>query len=81
MTGTAGATYLYAGDGNRVQKAGVNPKLYWRGEGTDTLAESDLSGTMLEEYIFFSGKRIARRDVNVTPEVVHYYYSDHRGSG
>ena len=73
-------TLRRAGDENRVQKLGVNPKLYFCGSSTDPMLETDLSGAASEEYIFFNGKRIARRDVNVTPQVVHYYYSDHLGS-
>jgi len=40
--------------------------------------ETSLSGTNLEEYIFFNGKRVARRDVSGS--VVHYYFADHLGS-
>ncbi len=75
-----GSTYTYDGDGNRVKKAGTNAKLYWRAGGMAAIAESDLNGNVSEEYIFFGGKRIARRDVNVTPQVVHYYFLDHLGS-
>jgi hypothetical protein len=38
--------------------------LYWKGTGSETLDESDLSGNALEEYIFFNDQRIARRDVS-----------------
>jgi YD repeat-containing protein len=69
----SGINYIYDGDGNRVEKS--NGTLYW---GSGPLAESDLSGTMLREYIFFNGKRIARRDVSAN--AVHYYFSDHLGS-
>lgn len=76
---TAGYTYTYDGDGNRVKKAnGSAGTLYWRGPGGDPIAESSLTGTMLEEYIFVSGKRVARRDVSTN--TVHYYLSDHLGS-
>jgi RHS repeat-associated protein len=44
----------------------------------DPLSESSLTGTSQEEYIFFGGLRVARRDV--TGSVVHYYFSDHLGS-
>jgi RHS repeat-associated protein len=33
---------------------------------------------MLEQYVFFGGARVARRDVS--PSAVHYYFSDHLGS-
>ena len=71
---TAGVTYAYDGDGNRVKKS--SGTLYW---GT-TLAESDLTATASswKEYIFFAGKRVARREA--VDNKAHYYYSDHLGS-
>ncbi len=78
-------TYFYDGDGNRVQKCGANPctgsqagTLYWRGATGEVLAESGRTGNMLEEYIYFGGQRIARRDAGTGN--VHYYFSDHLGS-
>lgn len=55
--------YLYDGDGKRVEKtSGATPyKLYWYGMNPDALVESDGSGNITDEYIFFYGKRIARR--------------------
>ncbi|PYV68508.1 MAG: hypothetical protein DMG96_36250 [Acidobacteria bacterium] len=79
LTGTAGWTYTYDGDGKRVKKTnGSAGTLYFNGTGSDPVAENSLSGGNLEEYIFFNGKRVARRDV--TGSVVHYYFSDHLGS-
>ena len=79
LTGTAGWTYTYDGDGKRVKKTnGSAGTVYFTGTGSDPIAENSLSGTNLEEYIFFNGKRIARRDVSGS--VVHYYFSDHLGS-
>ncbi len=89
INATANLSYIYDGDGNRVEKCtegtspgacatGATGTLYWRNIGGDTLAESTLAGTMQEEYVFFSGKRIARRDVS--GGAVHYYFSDHLGS-
>src|SRR5260221_6640693 len=40
------------------------------------VGESDLTGTMKSEYIFFGGERVARRDL-VAPTGVFYYFSDH----
>lgn len=77
LTATSGAAYTYDGDGKRVKNS--NGTLYWTGTGSDTLAESDLSGTMQKEYIFFNGKRVARRDLPGTPST-KYYFSDHLGS-
>jgi len=73
---TAGVTYTYDGDGERVKKS--SGTLYWTGTGSDALAESDLSGNISKEFIFFGGKRIARLDL--PGGAVHYYFSDHLGS-
>ena len=50
-------------------------KLYWYGMGSDPLDESDASGNLTDEYVFFGGKRIARR--NVSSGNVFYYFADH----
>jgi RHS repeat-associated protein len=70
-----GVTYTYDGDGKRVMKSGGT--LYW---GAGPLAESDLMGSAAswKEYIFFEGKRVARRDA--VDSSVHYFFSDHLGS-
>jgi RHS repeat-associated protein len=74
---TAGTTtYVYDGDNLRVKT--TSGKLYWRGVGSDALVESDLSGTITDEYVFFNGKRIARR--NASSGAVTYFFSDHLGS-
>jgi hypothetical protein len=57
---TAGVTYTYDGDGNRVKKS--SGKLYWYGSGSVILDESDATGNITNEYIFFGGKRLARRE-------------------
>jgi len=74
---TAGVTYTYDGDGKRVKKS--NGKLYWYGTGSDPLAETDLSGSVTNEYVFFAGKRIARRNVQLFGSV-YYYFADHLGT-
>jgi RHS repeat-associated protein len=51
---------------------------YWRGPTGDPIFESSLTGANQEEYIFFNGERIARRDV--ASGAIHYYFSDHLGS-
>jgi RHS repeat-associated protein len=71
----ASVNYTYDGDGDRVQKS--NGKLYWYGTGSDPLMETDLSGNLTDEYIFFGGKRIARRD---SSNNVVYYAADHLGT-
>src|SRR6266566_3994160 len=79
MTSTAGVTYTYDGDGKRVKKS--SGKLYWYGMGSDPLDETDLTGSTsnasFNEYIFFGGKRIARRD---STNAVNYYFADHLGT-
>jgi RHS repeat-associated protein len=91
---TSGYRYIYDGDGKRVEKcqaatattacptSGTTGTLYWRGTGSDTLAETNLGGTQQEEYIFFNGQRIARRDISSTGGTagLHFYFSDHLGS-
>ena len=79
-------TYYYDGDGNRVQKGIANPctsgsspgTLYWFGAGGNVLDESSRTGTMQNEYVYFNGQRIARRDL--PSGNVHYYFSNHLGS-
>ena len=75
MTAGAGVTYFYDGDGRRVRKS--NGKLYWYGMSSDALVETDNAGTSYTEFVFFGGKRIARRDNGAA---VFYYFSNHLGS-
>jgi RHS repeat-associated protein len=76
--GTAGYTYLYDGDGNRVEKAsGGTGTLYWPDASGEALVETDLAGGLQHQYAFFNGKRVARRDADNS---VRYYFSDHLGS-
>jgi len=76
-------TYVYDADGKRLIKcAGTFPTcasatLYWTGMG-NTLDETGWTGTFSEEYVFFNGKRVARRDG--TSNTVHYFLADHLGS-
>jgi RHS repeat-associated protein len=41
------------------------------------LAETDLSGNLIREFIYFNGERVARRESNGT---VYYFFSDHVGT-
>lgn len=68
--------YTYDGDGRRVEKSAGT--IYWPGAGGETLAESDLSGNINEEYIYFNGGRVAR--VDRPSGLIHYYVSDPLGS-
>ncbi len=74
-----GVTYTYDGDGKRVEKS--SGKIYWYGMGSDVLDETDLTGSTINsafnEYAFFTGKRIARRNSSNT---VFYYFADHLGT-
>jgi RHS repeat-associated protein len=76
MTTTAGVSYTYDGDGKRVRKS--DGTLYWLGNGLDPLAESDAAGNITDEYVFFGGRRIARRQL--PSGTLHFYFSDHLGS-
>lgn len=68
----AGVTYTYDGDGKRVAKS--TGKLYWSGTGRNSLAESDGSGNVTDEFAFFGDKRIAKRN---SLGNVYYYIADH----
>jgi len=72
-------TYSYDGDGKRVEKSGG--KIYWHGGGPEALDETDLSGntnnSTFSEYVFFGGKRVARRDYQSN---IYYYFADHLGT-
>jgi len=72
----AGVNYTYDGDGDRVQKS--NGKIYWYGAGSEILDESDSTGNITDEYIFFGGKRIAHRVVS--GNAIYYYAEDFLGS-
>jgi RHS repeat-associated protein len=72
----AGVTYSYDAAGDRMEKS--SGTFYWYGAGGAVLAESDLSGNINEEYIFFNGQRLAR--VDRPSGTVHYYFSDQLGS-
>ena len=78
---TTPAWYTYDGDGKRVIKTAQSEnRLYWTGTGSDTLTETDLSGTPTADYIYFNGKRVARLDTPSGSGTVRYYFSDHLGS-
>jgi len=73
LTGAAGYAYTYDGDGNRVRKSTSSTgTLYWY-MTPGIVGESDLSGNLTDEYVFFDGERVARKSTNG----VFYYFSDH----
>lgn len=75
VTSVAGVTYSYDGNGLRVMKS--NGTIDWRGTGGNTLVETNLTGGLQSEYIFFNGARIARRDSSGN---VYYFFTDHLSS-
>ena len=68
--------YVYDGDGRRVKKNTGSNTLYWYDTGGNVLDET-ANANLTSEYIYFGGKRIARRDADNS---VHYYFSDHLGT-
>jgi RHS repeat-associated protein len=83
ITNTAGVSYRYDANGERVIKCtGTYPScssatLYWKGTGSDALVETSWTGAINSEYVFVNGKRVARRDSSGS---VYYYFSDHLGT-
>ncbi len=53
--------------------------LYWRDVDGNVLEEWNHSAQELREYIYFNGRRIARRDPG-PPERVYYFFQDHLGT-
>jgi RHS repeat-associated protein len=76
FVGVSTNNYSYDGDGRRVKKTGP-VALYWYGATGSVLDETGSAGALTSEYIFFNGKRVARRDADNS---VKYYFSDHLGS-
>jgi RHS repeat-associated protein len=75
MNSAAGVNYTYDGDGQRVEKS--SGTLYWYGPGGEVLDETDLKGNLTSEYVYFNGRRIARRNASGS---VYYYAGDFLGS-
>ena len=71
----AGVTYTFDGAGERVKDS--SSRLYWYGVDGSVLAETDASGNMMNEYVFFDGIRVARRDSSGN---VYYYFGNVLGS-
>ena len=71
-----GYTYYYDGNGARMEKTtGSTGTMYWPDPSGENLAETSLTGTINEEYIFFNGQRIAR--IDRPSGTVNYYFSNH----
>jgi RHS repeat-associated protein len=82
---TAGYSYLYDGDGQRVAKCTSTGQsstcptsstgtIYLRNLGNESALETDLSGNVQNEYIFFNGDRVVRSDSSFA---LHYYFHNH----
>ena len=72
----SGYTYIYDADGNRVEKTGSTGTLYWY-MTPGIVTESDLTGALKSEYVFFDGERVARKDFSGSTTSIAYYFSDH----
>lgn len=71
LTSGGGVNYTYDGMGRRVQKS--TGEISWYDTKGHLLATSDSSGNLINEYIYFGGRRIARREAN---GAVYYYFND-----
>jgi hypothetical protein len=60
LTKAGGVTCTCDGDGKRMEKS--SGTLYFYGTSGDPLVETNGSGGNAKEYVFFGGRRIARRD-------------------
>jgi RHS repeat-associated protein len=78
LSSTAGTNYLYDANGNRVKKSsGSTGTLYWYAS-PGIIAETDLTGALKSEYVFFAARRVAR--IDSPGNSVHYYLADHLSS-
>jgi len=91
LIATAGTSYIYDGDGQRIEKCteasnaqGPLPGIcsttatgmfYWHSLDGGTLAESDLGGKWTAVYGLIRGLIGSR--VDLPANVVHYYFQDH----
>ena len=69
-------TYSYDADGVRISKS--TGTMYWLGSSSEVLAETDLTGAINEEYVYFGGTRIAR--VDRPTNLATYFFSNHLGT-
>jgi YD repeat-containing protein len=67
---------MYDGQGNRVGKVGS--KLYWHGLEGQVLDESDTSGNITDEYVYFGSGRVAH--LTQPDSTVYYYAEDQLGT-
>jgi RHS repeat-associated protein len=68
LVSAGGQTYLYDGDGKRVEKGTGSPlaatKLYWYGTDSNPVLETDAGGNELYRYIYFAGRLVKREEAN-----------------
>jgi RHS repeat-associated protein len=93
LIATAGQTYLYDGDGKRVEKASGTPlvpnKLYWYGQESNPIYETDATGNELDRYFYFAGRLVTREEASDWVDHygldalgnVRWVYSFNTGSG
>ena len=66
LTSAGGMTYVYDGDGKRVEKASGSPlvanKIYWYGSNTAPLIETDGAGNFQYAYFYFNGILVGRQE-------------------
>ena len=81
LESSAGVNYVYDGDGKRVEKsslpAGAGGTLHWYGLNSAPMEETNLTGGMLRDYIFFGGERIS---VYTPTSAILAFFNDHLGS-
>ena len=74
ITSGNGVSHTYDGNGMSVKKS--SGTLYWRANGA-VIAETNLSGANVNEYIFFGGRRAVRIDSSGN---LYYSQVDHLGT-
>ena len=84
-TMVTGGTWYYTYDGNGIRVAKCDNRssapctgaaggsLYWRDINGNVLSESDLSGNITNDYIYFAGRKAAQEDASGN---IHYLYPD-----
>jgi RHS repeat-associated protein len=75
LTSVNGVGYTYDGDGRRVKKS--SGTLYWYGVSGEVLEETDLTGNLQNEYVYFRGRRVGKRD---STGAQYVYLADPLGS-
>ena len=75
LKSAGGVAYLYDGDGRRVAKIGS--KLYWYASDNNILIETNSTGAILNQYVYFGGKRVALLPAGSTAQ---FYAEDFLGT-